>query len=207
MAATLLRHAGILWALAAVFTAGCCHSKCQQTSSCQCHHHCPCQAGAAVIEENVQPTYLPPRAAATAEPPLTAVAEAVPGGPHHRGESRTRLASASTPATAFGHAPDYSWLSGELWYVPGKNCWRVHYAGGGEQDQYGGVMTLSDAGPMADYRIGQLVYVEGKPAEGSARSGTAVYRVTKMLELATSNGHDSTDPSVERVSGREESPD
>lgn len=207
MAGKLVRHAVNLWALAAVLTTGCCHTRCHKASCCTCHHCGFQEGGAPASEKGPQPSYLPARAAANGEPPLSegSVAAATPASTQARGDLHSKLASASAPAAAFGHAPDYSWISGELWYVPGKNVWRVHYAGPADRDKYGGVMTLSDAGPMADYRIGQLVYVEGRPAEGSGQSGTAVYRVTKLLELVNSDGtQPAGDPAVERVSVREE---
>jgi hypothetical protein len=127
---------------------------------------------------------------ASAEPPLDTSESAAPETqqvalkpePHHK----PAVNRAASPA--FGHAPDYSWVTGELWYVPGKNVWRVHF-GNGREDRYGGVMTLSDTGPMSEYRIGQLVYVEGRPVEDGSRNASGIYRVTRVLELANPEGN------------------
>lgn len=62
----------------------------------------------------------------------------------------------------FAHAPDYSWLQGELQSIPEGKGWRVRYASVDEHDPYGGTLTLYGAGPlMADYKSGQIVRVEG----------------------------------------------
>ncbi|MBV9126003.1 MAG: hypothetical protein JO112_21840 [Planctomycetes bacterium] len=91
------------------------------------------------------------------------------------------------PQTAGGptlaHDPDYHWLAGELWYAPGQGAWRIHYANPKDGDHYNGVLTLTETGAMDQFRIGQLVYVEGKVTEINAASPEPVYRVRKIYEL------------------------
>jgi hypothetical protein len=146
---------------------------------------------------------LPPKSQASInEPPLSNDALAM----RNPVEPKTRQASAENPSS-FAHAPDYSWLTGELWYVPGKNLWKVHYGSGKESDRYGGIMTLSDAGPMSEYRIGQMVYVEGSLADPGNQSSHAIYRVNRILELVNSDSKEVEAAGIERASARQESGD
>jgi hypothetical protein len=58
----------------------------------------------------------------------------------------------------FTHAPDYSWLVGELRYVPDRNVWTVCFASGDEKID---TVTLVAPGPLTGMTSGQLVRVEG----------------------------------------------
>jgi hypothetical protein len=56
------------------------------------------------------------------------------------------------------HASDYSWLVGELRYVPERNVWTVRFASEGEKID---TVTLVAPGPLTGMTSGQLVRVEG----------------------------------------------
>jgi hypothetical protein len=85
--------------------------------------------------------------------------------------------------STLAHDPEYHWLAGELWYAPARGAWRVHYAEAKDGDHYGGVLTLTETGAMDQFRIGQMVYVEGKVTEINAASSEPAYRVHKIYEL------------------------
>jgi hypothetical protein len=64
------------------------------------------------------------------------------------------------------HAPDYSWLVGELRYVPERNVWTVRFTSEGEKID---TVTLIAPGPLTGMTSGRLVRVEGQmAASGSA---------------------------------------
>jgi hypothetical protein len=53
---------------------------------------------------------------------------------------------------------DYSWLVGELRYVPERNVWTLRFASEGEKIDK---VTLVAPGPLTGMTSGQLVRVEG----------------------------------------------
>jgi hypothetical protein len=58
----------------------------------------------------------------------------------------------------FTRAPDFSWLIGELRYVPERNVWTVRFAAGEEKID---TVTLVAPGPLTGMTSGQLVRIEG----------------------------------------------
>lgn len=96
---------------------------------------------------------------------------------------RRRSFADITAHPSFGHAPDYSWLVGELQYVHIRNAWRVRYASVEEEDRYGGSVTLTETGSMADYKNGQIVRVEGQLADPESRDPSPTYRVRTLRVL------------------------
>ncbi len=82
----------------------------------------------------------------------------------------------------FGHAPDYSWLTGELHYLHVRNIWQVRYAPVDEEDRYGGSLTLAGGGPMTGFRSGQTVRVEGQ-LDPDSREASPLYRVRSLQLL------------------------
>ena len=169
--------------LASVLTAGCQHGPtqcCCRTPTCHCNDH---EAMAKV--EPPQADYLPapdPEFAKSAPPdtPNEHVKIQLLGrtGEAHgsRGPQTESVADA-----CLGHAEDYSWIAGELWYSPDDGGWQVHYAGQ-KEDKYGGVLTLTAVGPRNKYKIGQAVYIEGHAIDGSSNVDRAVYQVKKILK-------------------------
>ena len=89
-----------------------------------------------------------------------------------------------TARPEFAHAPDYSWLVGELHLIPQKNQWRLRFASIEEEDKYGGGVTL-DAGPqmMKECQNGMMVRVEGALADTDAREPSPSYRVRGIEAL------------------------
>jgi hypothetical protein len=88
-----------------------------------------------------------------------------------------------TANPGFGHAPDYSWLTGELQYVHVRNSWRVRYASVDEEDRYGGSVTLAETGSMGDHKDGQMVRVEGHLLDPESRDPSPTYRVRNIQQL------------------------
>ncbi len=124
---------------------------------------CPC-----VCQESA---VLAPRApgppAATLFPPKTPLF----GEPDSSRKSFVDL----TAAPCFGHAPDFSWLSGQVEYSRIKNEWRLRYASVDETDRYGGRVILIEnahAGYLSD---GQYVRVRGRLVNPQGPAGSPAY--------------------------------
>ena len=88
----------------------------------------------------------------------------------------------TTPARIpFGHAPDYSWLIGELRYLAVRDVWRLRFAAADEDGNPGSSVTLVDPGPMRQFKSGETVRVLGSLvplAEGW--DPRAAYRVMRI---------------------------
>jgi hypothetical protein len=83
-----------------------------------------------------------------------------------------------------GHAPDYTWLIGQLQYVHVRDVWRIRYLAAGEEDRYGGTMTLVETGPMTAYHNGQLVRVEGNLVDPGSPEPSPAYRVRSIQPIS-----------------------
>ncbi len=94
---------------------------------------------------------------------------------------RRRSYADITAKPCFSHAPDYSWVQGELQYLHTRHAWRIRYASVDEDDNYGGGMTLIEAGPMDYYKDGQLVRIEGRPDNPDSKD--ASFRVSSIHVL------------------------
>jgi hypothetical protein len=72
-----------------------------------------------------------------------------------------------TARSCFGHAEDYSWISGELQYSNLSKAWRLRYASVDEVDQWGGSATLVFDRPRDDLKEGTCARIRGRltPAE------------------------------------------
>ena len=86
-----------------------------------------------------------------------------------------------TAKPCFAHAPDYSWVQGELVRLHSHNCWRIRYASVDEEDKYGGGINLIETGPMDHFQDGQLVRIEGRPADPDNKESE--YRVNSIHAL------------------------
>jgi hypothetical protein len=122
-----------------------------------------------------------PTVAKNTDSEATPAAYAVPlsGGkdePFHR-----RAYVDITAKSCFAHASDYSWLQGELTYLHSRNCWRIRYASVDEDDKYGGGVYLTETGPMDNFKDGQLVRIEGRPADMDNKDSE--YRVNAIHPL------------------------
>ena len=73
-----------------------------------------------------------------------------------------------------GHAPNYSWVCGQLEYSRYHKNWRLRYAGLDEVDAYGGSVTLTEDVRTAGLKDGQHVRLEGRLVNPGPRDCSAV---------------------------------
>jgi hypothetical protein len=87
-----------------------------------------------------------------------------------------------------GNAADYSWVTGQLFYVhAGGGLWVVRYAPVDREDHYGGSVVLAAATNMDRCHEGDLVTVHGEILnEGRATKylGGPLYRGTSVEVVA-----------------------
>jgi hypothetical protein len=83
-----------------------------------------------------------------------------------------------------GNAPDYSWVTGQLFYVHADGgLWVVRYAPVDKEDRYGGSVVLGAAASMENFQEGDLVTVHGEilsPARASKYLGGPLYRALEV---------------------------
>ena len=177
--------AGLLLLAACV---GCSHR--QQCTDCQqaympVYGNGPYQVSSSPISAHPTPAPIsvnPPRAEAPKILPPTAELHDLPPvtqAPQPAMKSVSARVDDSTPRRSFAditarpefaHAPDYSWMVGQLQYVHGRKAWRLRYASVDEEERYGGSVTLEGCDHLMDqYRSGQLVRVQGKLADPESR--------------------------------------
>jgi hypothetical protein len=161
---------------------------------------CGCGATSTVVPVTARPNYSPTAV-------IVATPTALPSNPPARvsdAQSKEEDAQPSPPIVqaswkeepakrrsfaditadpCFGHAPDYSWLRGELQFMAEEHAWRIRYASVDEDDQYGGSMTLVDCGPMTNYSSGQKVRVGGHPNDSDPKDASTTYKVTSISPL------------------------
>lgn len=116
------------------------------------------------------------RGVARLEPPASP--EPVPAPPEHP------TPGAESPATAYAHSPDYSWLCGIV--EPGRTpkVLLLRYAAE-DTDRFGGSVTLVlDEQQAAALRVGQAVRVEGALLDPDAAGLRPGYRVSAVKPLA-----------------------
>jgi hypothetical protein len=136
-------------------------------------------ASAPVKEKEAEPI---PTVAKSTESETTPAGYAVPitGGKEETSFHRRAYVDI-TAKPCFSHAPDYSWVQGELVHLHSHNCWRIRYASVDEDDKYGGGVNLIETGPMDNFQEGQLVRIEGRPAEPENKESE--YRVNSIHAL------------------------
>jgi hypothetical protein len=141
---------------------------------------CPCgdclAVGSRAVNVLVEPP--PPPVAVETAPAPSPEQPALPpepGAVPPPAPKRTTLPSAHSR-----HAPDYSWLLGELQYAHVRGAWCVHYAPPDEDDPHGGTVTLVDPGPMTGFRSGQFVRVEGSLVDPASLEPSPAYRVRSI---------------------------
>lgn len=83
-----------------------------------------------------------------------------------------------------GAAEDYSWITGQLFYIHADGGrWVLRYAGVDQEDKYGGSVVLKPAAEMKNFREGDLVSVNGEvltDGRASKYLGGPLYRVTSI---------------------------
>jgi hypothetical protein len=104
----------------------------------------------------------------------------LPGGPKEERVPRRSFGDITASST-FGHAADYSWVSGELQFVHAHNAWRLRYASVDESDRYGGGVTLICTTPMTQFHDGQQVRIEGHVQDSNPRDTTYVVQSIQPL--------------------------
>jgi hypothetical protein len=80
----------------------------------------------------------------------------------------------------FGHAPDYVWLVGELQYLQTRHAWRLRYGRPGDEDRYGGTVTLTGEALPSDCAGGQIVRVEGQLVNPNAAEPRPAFWVNRL---------------------------
>ena len=156
-------------------------------------------AEAQTASEKKMPDELPPATltASPVKPPETKSAEeklvdhqeafpaayAIPVTGAKEESPRRRSYADITAKPCFSHSPDYSWVQGELIYLHSRNVWRIRYASVDEDDKYGGSLVLTDCGSMTNFLSGQMVKVEGHPADADSQDAPATYKVTRIHPL------------------------
>ncbi len=87
-------------------------------------------------------------------------------------------------ANKIGAAEDYSWITGQLFYIHADGGrWVLRYAGVDQEDKYGGSVVLKPATDMKNFREGDLVSVNGEvltDARASKHLGGPLYRVNSI---------------------------
>jgi hypothetical protein len=122
-----------------------------------------------------------PTVTKSADSEMTPAGYAVPVSGGKEEMTHRRSYADITAKPCFAHAPDYSWVQGELVYLHGRNLWRIRYASVDEEDKYGGGINLIEAGPMDNFQDGQLVRIEGRPADPDNKESE--YRVNSIHAL------------------------
>jgi hypothetical protein len=93
-------------------------------------------------------------------------------------------------ADKVGHEDDYSWITGQLYYLHvDGGVWVVRYATVDTEDKYGGSVVLAPTVPMNVFREGDLVSVRGEIMNNgrpAGHVGGALYRAAHidMVERA-----------------------
>jgi hypothetical protein len=83
----------------------------------------------------------------------------------------------------FSHAPDYSWLAGQLHFSKSNTSWLLRYASLDENDPYDGEVTLVDYPQVDCLRDGQYVRVSGHLDEPERKEFGSHYRVSSMQPI------------------------
>jgi hypothetical protein len=97
-------------------------------------------------------------------------------GDMHDKLTRRRTFTDLTVNPAFAHAPDYSWLVGELRSM-GPDVWTVRFA---SVDEDVDTVVLVDAPAINNLKNGDLVRVEGQLVDPTTHESKAPYRVTAI---------------------------
>jgi hypothetical protein len=131
-------------------------------AGCGCHHATcrePCAGTAAVVGSTpaVQPAPL------AAQESLDRSESTYQAPRSYQTERRYNEVPAEPGGKTYGHADDYTWLIGRLQKISTPTeQWKIRYAPLDEEDQWGGSMVLAPDARLAQYRDGEVVYLEGQ---------------------------------------------
>jgi len=86
-----------------------------------------------------------------------------------------KLSNAIAVSVPYGHAADYSWISGEVekW----RNQWRLRYAPVDQIDQHGGCVTLAGEAFFSQLQDGENYKLQGRLVPANGRSGAPVFYI------------------------------
>lgn len=115
-------------------------------------------------------------------PRVSAKVELNDGASVETGSSRRSFGSSSADAT-YNRAEDHSWLVGRVYYVHGRDTWRLRYASIDEIDPYGGSVTLQGPNLEGRLRDGAQMRVEGELLDPESRHPSPAYRVRSLQNL------------------------
>jgi hypothetical protein len=120
-----------------------------------------------------------------AQPP---VEQPVVKAPSHRGEEQPQRKSYADISAhpSFAHAPDYSWLSGEVEYSRISKGWRLRYATVDEEDAYGGSVTLAEHPLLHSLKDGEVVRVQGRLSNPATKSAAPPYLIDSLQPVGSS---------------------
>jgi hypothetical protein len=85
-----------------------------------------------------------------------------------------------TAQSCFGHAADYSWLSGQVEYSRLSNAWRLRFASVDEDDPYGGSVTLTGEGLVSKFADGARVRVKGYLVNPEDKCPSPTYHINSF---------------------------
>jgi hypothetical protein len=96
-----------------------------------------------------------------------------------------------TAAPCFSHAPDYSWIVGQVEYSRIAKNWRLRYASVDEADKHGGRMLLIENHHLSLLQDGQYVRVHGHVVNpDNPDSGPVFYRIESFDTVENCNATD-----------------
>jgi hypothetical protein len=78
----------------------------------------------------------------------------------------------------YGHAPDYTWLRGEVQST--RRGWHLRYASMDEADPHGGSVMLADNGQLSDLKEGEVFVVKGRLQDPDSHASAPVYMVSEV---------------------------
>jgi hypothetical protein len=141
-----------------------------------------------------KPVYLPPPApqmptASVMPPAQPAPAEVVLKSddtvhiPPVAGRAYSAPRAIANAPLGMGRSPDYTVLTGEIFFYQQKNQWRLRFASIDEEDRYGGCVTLDALMEMKEFRSGDLVTVRGELVNRESRDRAPLYRVHEIIPV------------------------
>lgn len=98
--------------------------------------------------------------------------------------------SAAAPGSKYGHADDYTWISGQVQYSRLSKSWRLRYAPVDQVDAYGGSVTPVwdvDDKQLENLQDGQFIRVQGRMQDVEAKTPAPRYRVSSVYMLEDKN--------------------
>jgi hypothetical protein len=124
----------------------------------------------------------------SAELPAQPTQTTAANGPNHRGEEPPQRKSFTdiSAHSSFAHAPDYTWLSGEVEYSRIGKGWRLRYASVDEEDPYGGSVTLTEHTLLHGLKDGQIVRVQGRLSSSTAKGTAPPYLIDSLQPIGPS---------------------